>query len=247
MQELIRHLEVFGYCLIEDAIPADLADRLAARYFALHRDAANRANLQEPGNELYQTLFGVLNLEEQGWVCAAHPAVLAVARHFLGPAARIGEACSKWVQPGAPRQAIHIDSTEDMPPSLLDQPWLINTIWMLTDFTRENGATLVAPMSHRLRWRPTTELISQAALVSVEGRRGSVLMWHGGTWHGAGANTTSGTHRMGLNIAYYPAWWNLYREDGHQPIWPEVFDRMPKELQELTRHKVGRQRADVYE
>jgi hypothetical protein len=46
---------------------------------------------------------------------------------------------------------------------------------------------------------------------------------------------------------YYPPWWNLAREDGHQPVWPEVYARMPTELQALTRHKVGRTRADVCE
>jgi hypothetical protein len=52
---------------------------------------------------------------------------------------------------------------------------------------------------------------------------------------------------MGLNIAYYPAWWNCAREGGHQPVFPEVFEQMPKELQDLCRHKVGRHRSEVYE
>ena len=81
----------------------------------------------------------------------------------------------------------------------------------------------------------------------VCGRRGSVLLWQGGTWHGQGANTTDDQHRMALNIAYYPAWWNLMREGGHQPVFPETFARMPEDLQALVRHKVAKRREDIYE
>jgi ectoine hydroxylase-related dioxygenase (phytanoyl-CoA dioxygenase family) len=243
----IEHLDLFGYCVLEGLIPADEADRVAARHRALHQDAAYQCYLQDPSDGLYQTLFGWLNLDEACWPCAAHPEVLAPVRHFLGRHARLGEACSKWVRPGAPRQSVHVDSVEDLPETLPDVPWMINTIWMLTEFRPENGATLVVPFSHRLRRRPTSCLLAESPLVSVEGSPGSVLLWQGGLWHGAGANTTEREDRIGLNIAYYPPWWNLAREEGHQPVWPEVFARMPAELQALTRHKVGRTRADVYE
>jgi ectoine hydroxylase-related dioxygenase (phytanoyl-CoA dioxygenase family) len=124
---------------------------------------------------------------------------------------------------------------------------MINSIWMITDFTVENGATLVVPFSHRARRRPSASDIAESHPVPVCGRRGSVLLWHGGTWHGQGANTTDNQHRMALNIAYYPPWWNLMREGGHQPVFPETFERMPENLQALVRHKVAKHRADIYE
>jgi ectoine hydroxylase-related dioxygenase (phytanoyl-CoA dioxygenase family) len=247
LQEAIEHLDTFGYCIIQNAIPPEEADRMVEHHFRLHQEAENRALLQDPNDDKYQTLFGWLNLDESSWHCAAHPDILALVRHFLGPEARLGEACSKWVKPGAPRQGIHVDSTHDLPPLLPDIPWMINSIWFITDFTKENGATLVAPLSHRLRRRPTPQSLADSHLVSAEGRRGSVLLWHGGVWHGQGGNTTTDQHRMGLNIAYYPPWWNLAREGGHQPVHPEVFERMPPELQELTRHKIGKQCSDIYE
>jgi ectoine hydroxylase-related dioxygenase (phytanoyl-CoA dioxygenase family) len=247
LQEAIEHLDTFGYCVIEDAIPAERADQMAAKYFQLHEDSANRPLFQNPNDELYQTLFGVINMDEMCWDCIAHPQVLAVVRHFLGEHARLGEACTKWVKPTAPAGGIHADSTHDLPAQLPDQPWMINTIWMITDFTKANGATVVVPFSHRLRRRPSPELVSQSPQVSVGGRRGSVLLWQGATWHGQGANTTRDQHRMALNIAYYPAWWNLMREGGHQPVLPETFARMPEYLQDLVRHKVARERADIYE
>ena len=246
-QDAIEHLETFGYCLIEDAIPTAQADTMAEKYFQLHRDPANRHTFQDPNDDLYQTLFGVVNLDEMCWECIAHPQVLQVVRHFLGDNVRLGEACTKWVKPRAPQGGIHSDSTHDLPARLPETPWMINSIWMITDFTVENGATLVVPFSHRARRRPSASDIAESHPVSVCGRRGSVLLWHGGAWHGQGANTTDDQHRMALNIAYYPPWWNLMREGGHQPVLPETFARMPEELQPLVRHKVAKRRADIYE
>ena len=51
-------------------------------------------------------------------------------------------------------------------------PGMINTIWMLTDFTIENGATGVVPMSHRSRLkRPPSEITPESPLIKpVTGR-----------------------------------------------------------------------------
>lgn len=189
-----------------------------------------------------------MNLDEQCWACVAHPKVLAVVQHFLGADARVAEACSKWVKPGAPAGGVHVDSTQDLPALLPAEPWMINTMWMLTDFTAENGATLVAPFSQRARQRPPKGVDpADKHLLPVTGRRGAVLLWHGGIWHANGANTTTDQQRMGLNIAYYPPWWNLAREGGHQAIQPEVYARMPAELQKLNRNRVAQSRDELYE
>jgi ectoine hydroxylase-related dioxygenase (phytanoyl-CoA dioxygenase family) len=71
-------------------------------------------------------------------------------------------------------------------------------------------------------------------------------MWHGGTYHQARANI-SDQIRVGLNIAYYPPWFNNWIEGGHQPIWPETYERMPPEMQQLCPGLLGRNRADRYE
>ena len=84
VQEAIDHLDLFGYCLLEEAIPAELADSIAEKLFALHEDPGNRIYFQDANDDLYQTLFGLLNLDSSSWTCAAHPDVLAVVRHFLG-------------------------------------------------------------------------------------------------------------------------------------------------------------------
>ena len=249
LHESIRDLEVYGYCLIKDAIPTGICDQMAEKYFQLHQDPKFHPNFQSPDEigGINQTIFGTVNNDEMCWDCITHPNVLDVVRHFLGPKARLGEACTKWIKPGAPMAEIHVDSTQDLLEPFPDTPWIINSMWMITDFTAENGATVFVPMSHKSKRRPLGLNSSDKRICSITARRGSVVLWQGGTWHTSGANISQDQHRMGLNIAYYPAWWNCAREGGHQPVFPDVFERMPAELQDLCNYKVGNHRSEVYE
>ncbi len=196
----------------------------------------------------YQTLFGMLNHDDRVWECAFHPDTVAIARHFLGERCRVVEACSKPNWPGFHGQwPMHVDSAGDFK-DVPDVPWMINTIWMLTDFTTENGATRVVPMSHHTRLkRPPDELeVDDPVIRDITGRSGSVMMWHGGLFHGAGPNTGQEI-RVGLNIAYYPRWMNNWVEGGHQPLWRGTYERMPEEYQALCVGKFGTERESEYE
>lgn len=239
------HLTVYGYCLLRDRIPEGLARSVAERFLELHADP--KYGPYKTGDAYYQTLFGVLNLDDRVWGFASHGDVVAVARGFLGPGCRVVEACSKPTWPGAPAQRLHVDSAGEFA-QVPDVPWMINTMWMLTDFTDENGATGVVPMSHRSRTKaPPADLLSDSPLIKpITGRPGTVMMWHGGLFHQARANRTDRV-RVGLNIAYYPRWFNNWIEGGHQPVWPETYRRMPPEMKRLCPGRLGRNRADLYE
>ena len=246
VERAVEHLETYGYCLLENRIPEDLAGSMAERILELHADPECQG--YNVGDKHYQTMFGMMNLDDRVWTCVSHPDTVAVAQHFLGPSFRVVEACSKPTWPGAPHQGLHIDSVGRFA-KVPDVPWMINSIWMLTDFTVENGATGVVPMSHRSRRKsPPREIDPDSSLIKpVTGRAGSVMMWHGGLYHMARANTTTDQIRVGLNTAYYPRWFNNWVENNHQPIWPETYKRMPPEMKRLCPGRLGRHRDDVYE
>ncbi len=247
--EVVHDLEEKGYAIIEDGITAEEADELAQRCTELHRkEEPMEGTLLERSKEgFYETLFGLQNAERLSWQCASHPQVLAAARFFLGDDLRLAECCSKIIYPGSARGGLHVDSAQDFPGRLPDVPWLVNTMWMLTDFTYENGATLVVPGTHLLRERPPAGWSEWTRAVPMAGRKGSVALFRSGVWHASGHNASTDDIRVGLNVSYYPAWWNLRREANHQPIRPEVFADMPAELQALQSQRVGRYREDVYE
>ena len=245
VEEAIQHLETYGYCLLEDLIPTEQAKEMAEKYLRFHEDPEMRQYIV--GEHPYETLFGVLNYDEMAWSCAMHPDAVAVGRHFVGDGCRVVDACSKPNWPGAPAGGLHVDSAWHFQ-RVPDVPWLINAIWMLTDFTKENGATGIVPMSHLSRRRsPPEGMTADDPLVKpITGRRGSLLMWHGGAYHTSGANTSDQV-RVGLNMGYQARWMNNWIEGGHQPLWPETYERMPPEMQALCVGKRARRREDVYE
>ena len=247
LQEAARQLLVDGYCLLEDRLPEAQATEMAADFIRMHADAALAGDKHvQPG---YETLFGMLNRDDRTWDCAFHPDTVAIARHILGGSGRVVEAACKPNWPGAEGQwPLHVDSAGNFA-QVPDVPWMINTIWMLSDFTAENGATLIVPGSHGARLhRPPEDLQpDDTGILAVEGRAGSVLMWHAGVWHGAGSNVSDSDIRVGLNVAYYPRWMNNWVEGGHQPLWPETYGRMPEEYRALCPGKRSRDRDLVYE
>jgi ectoine hydroxylase-related dioxygenase (phytanoyl-CoA dioxygenase family) len=245
LKAAIDHLTIYGYCVLEDRIPEDLALSMADRFLELHADPMCQP--YNTGDQYYQTLFGMLNLDDRVWTCASHPDTVAIAQHFLGPKCRVPDACSKPTWPGAPHGPLHVDSasTFAVVPSV---PWMINGMWMLTEFTVENGATGLVPMSHRSRLKgPPPDITPDSPLVKpITGRPGTVMMWHGGLFHMARGNT-SNQIRVGLNTGYCPRWFNTWVEGGHQPVWPETYARMPPEMQRLCLGRLGRNRAELYE
>jgi len=110
----------------------------------------------------------------------------------------------------------------------------VNTMLALTDFTRENGATRIAPGSTQL---PDDAPPPDEAFVSAEMAPGSILFFSGSVFHGAGANSSDG-ERIGLNIDYTLGW--LRQEDNqYLSCPPEIAKSLDPKLQALLGYAVG--------
>jgi ectoine hydroxylase-related dioxygenase (phytanoyl-CoA dioxygenase family) len=107
-------------------------------------------------------------------------------------------------------------------------------MWAITDFTPENGATLVVPRSHLADHSP--QYGAQHEPVPVAMAKGSVLIWHGSLWHGGGANRTPGS-RVGISVIYCAGF--LRQEENQQLGIPkEMVLSFPPRLQELVGYGV---------
>lgn len=108
-----------------------------------------------------------------------------------------------------------------------DRDVMITALWALDDFTAANGATRVVPGSHRrLAGKP-----SSGEAVPVEMPAGSVLLFAGRLYHGAGANRT-GRPRLGVVLEYAAPW--LRPVEAHTlSVDPAEVRRLPQRLQEL--------------
>ncbi len=78
----------------------------------------------------------------------------------------------------------------------------MNGMWAISDFTEENGATRIAPGSHKLG---NTDQVSPEDTVPAEMERGSLLLYTGKVYHGGGANASDGW-RQGLSLQHAVGW-----------------------------------------
>ena len=166
-----------------------------------------------------------------------HPLVLASAGKLLEHATSYQLHLTQAIAigPGEPAQQIHRDQWAfDFFPFPAGYDVQCNTIWAMTDFTEENGATRVVPGSHlladRLRFEPSDT-------VPAEMRKGSVLFYNGAVYHGGGANRSEAT-RVGLNITYAASW--LRQEENQYLSVPlEIARTLPVSLLKLIGYRRG--------
>tara|TARA_B100000809_G_C14982504_1_gene475038 strand:- start:51 stop:926 length:876 start_codon:yes stop_codon:yes gene_type:complete len=110
----------------------------------------------------------------------------------------------------------------------------LNTIWALSEFTNENGATRVAPGSSN--WDDKRE-IDEEEIVQAAMRPGSVLIYTGSVFHGAGSNESS-ADRIGLNITYTLGWLRQ-EENQYLSTPPDVAKDLDPKLLKLIGYSMG--------
>ncbi|MFM8408696.1 MAG: phytanoyl-CoA dioxygenase family protein, partial [Alphaproteobacteria bacterium] len=139
------------------------------------------------------------------------------------------------IGPGQGGQSVHRDQWAfDFFPFPVGYEVQCNTIWAIDDFTEENGATRLVPGSHR---REDGLAFEQGDTVAATMPAGSVLLYTGSLYHGAGANR-SGATRRGLNLTYAVSWLRQ-EENQYLSIPPEVARTLPEDLLRLVGYARG--------
>jgi hypothetical protein len=73
-------------------------------------------------------------------------------------------------------------------------PFMLNMLIMLDDFTLENGATHLLEGSHKLESKPTQEIFNEQAARAIGGK-GDILFFDSNLWHAAGVNKSLNKRR----------------------------------------------------
>ena len=198
VNEHLDRIKRDGYTIVEDAIEPDLLDALSDDLARLERelDVKPATNDFEGSNT-----FRVYNLLAHGEVwqrVPVHQAVLPIIDGVLDPGCLISSLSSVNIGAGETPQPIHADDML-MPIPKPHPPTVCNSMWALTDFTEENGATRIIPGTHVADSSPSYGQHYDS--IPAEMPKGSVLVWHGSLWHGGGANTTP-ERRIGLAMNY---------------------------------------------
>jgi ectoine hydroxylase-related dioxygenase (phytanoyl-CoA dioxygenase family) len=166
-----------------------------------------------------------------------HPLVLGAVKGVLHQATSFHLHLTQVIAigPGEPAQPVHRDQWAfDFFPFPKGHEVQCNTIWALTDFTEENGATRVIPGSHRYDDKLQ---LSVADTVPAEMEAGSILFYTGALYHGAGANRSTAT-RTGINLTYAASW--LRQEENQYLSCPaEIARTLPTSLLRLMGYARG--------
>lgn len=191
-----------GWTIVPDAIDLDVVDALDETLARLERDLGVKpaTNSFEGRNTI--RIYNLLARDPVFEQVPVHPAVLPVVEGVLDPGCLVSSLSSIAIDPGERAQPIHADD-QLMPMPKPHPPTVCNTMWALTDFTEENGATRLVASSHLAENNP--EYGAQFESAPAEMARGSVLVWHGSLWHGGGANC-SAKRRTGLAMNYCAGW-----------------------------------------
>ncbi|WP_077145978.1 phytanoyl-CoA dioxygenase family protein [Sphingopyxis sp. KK2] len=160
-----------------------------------------------------------------------NPAILAITEAALGSwcdRIQLNLAQAIEIHPGALAQFPHRD--QDMWAGEIGRvEYLVNVMWPLTPFTRENGATLIWPGSHG------AEALSREVKcdpIVAEANPGDAIVFLGSTLHGAGSNRSTGVRR-GIIISYCLGWLKPY-ENQWLAYPPEIARTFPAELSALA-------------
>jgi hypothetical protein len=166
-----------------------------------------------------------------------HPLALAATRELLTGATSFQLHLTQVIAigPDEPAQKVHRDQwAYDFFPFRKGYEVQCNTIWAMTDFTEENGATRVIPGSNH--FDDGLDLDGSDS-VPAEMEQGSVLFYTGSVYHGGGANRSSAT-RYGVNITYNRSW--LRQEENQYLSVPlEIARTLPLELLRLMGYARG--------
>ena len=106
------------------------------------------------------------------------------------------------VGPGAREQVLHREEGSFTFFPLPRPNIIVASMWAVSDFRADNGATLLVPGSHK--W-PEDRTARPDEILNAEMPAGSVLFWMGGLLHGAGANTSQ-DWRYGVILTYSLGW-----------------------------------------
>jgi hypothetical protein len=167
----------------------------------------------------------------------SHPVVLGGVERVLSHGKSFHLHLSQVISigPGEPAQPIHRDQWAfDFFPFPKGYEVQCNTLWALTDFTAENGATRVIPGSHRFEDKLQ---LTEADTEPAEMEAGSVLFYTGAIYHGGGANRSDAV-RTGINITYALGW--LRQEENQYLSVPlEIARGLPDPLLRLIGYARG--------
>ena len=186
-----------GYVVMPNVVDSSWLDRLRTAF-------ENNAVQARPGSRESGTrrLNDLVNADPVFEGIYSHPRLLAAVYHVLRCPCRLGQMNGRDPLPGFGEQGLHADWLE----RARGEPFrIVTAIWLLDDFTPDNGATRLVPGTHLLLTPPPKSLAAPANRHPdqriVVAKAGSVLVFNGHLWH-SGTRNESQLRRRVLQCSF---------------------------------------------
>jgi len=233
--EILAVLDRDGGVIVEGLLSGKQADRLRGD-FEPHLAAVEWSSTDGSGpSEFFglrtKRLHGLLARSSAYGELITHPLLVGLARQrFSGRcrSIRISTGELMALGEGESVQELHRDADSWPFVPAPRPPILFSANLALTEFSAENGATVVVPGSHRWPKERKPEKSEETQAVMA---KGSALLYDGDVIHGGGANRTPET-RIGCYVGYLVSWLRPL-EDHHVTTGAEVAQKASPEVQRL--------------
>lgn len=235
LEEVSASLKAHGYVIIDELVSPEVMDQVAAE-MAPHIQSTPFGEDKFVGFSTQRTGAMILRSETSRDLIM-HPLVVGVAGKHLEQASTFQLHLTQviTVHPGSPAQILHQDQLAwDFFQFPDDYEVQCNTLWAMSDYTAENGATRIVPGS---QFAGRGQKYPPEAGIPAEMKKGSVLLYTGKIYHGAGENR-SDQPRQAINITYAVGW--VRQEENQYLATPaEVARTLPDDLLKLMGYQCG--------
>lgn len=199
------HLATAGYIVLPNVLAPDQILAINARLEALWLEEGAAAGIEVIQESGVRRLANLLNKGEVFRPIFTDPQILAAIQCVLGPDFRIGSLNARAIPAHTnPNMPFHADTDYGGKPDKRGF-YSLTVMWMLDDFTRENGGTRIVPKTHLSHAVPKETVDDIYAPhpdeVTVQGKAGDVIIMNGHCWHTGGANKTD--HQRRALLGHY--------------------------------------------
>ncbi|MBS05367.1 MAG: hypothetical protein CMQ24_22075 [Gammaproteobacteria bacterium] len=244
-EQQLTELRVFGFCIVENVLDASVVGEMRDTLV----EAAARLGVESTHRGSARHLANLVTIDPIYFQAVDHARILPLVEAIMGHDLILGSLSARIVRPGDGLQSLHSDVPLGLHRHQPDPPVMMNTIWALDDFTPGNGGTRVVPGSHQSRLHEPPAGFDVPFVAQPELRAGSVLVIHGQTWHGGGANTSTGNRHAMFGHYRVDAWMRFQCDPHHQfeEPWLDLLTDRQRELLRMQHGLSDKLAADFYE
>ncbi|MAI41076.1 MAG: phytanoyl-CoA dioxygenase family protein [Candidatus Azotimanducaceae bacterium] len=247
LESYIKDLDTDGYTVIppEIANPDNLCQRLldvclsiAETRSGVRPDLLNGKSLNT-NSVVGDTLKGILLEDPVFEEALMNPALLAISTYLCGYDLVLSSLNFQAKSSSELKFKLHTDTR--LPSPLPTRALLCKCIYALTDFNQDNGSTVFVPGSQRWARNPVGdekefgEQTGQHAIPTVA-PAGSLIIFHGNTWHGAYNRKVSGL-RASLHLLMQRSMLRC-TEDFYDRVSEEMLERNSARFAILTQQAI---------